>query len=165
MARAVSIALNELGKILRADDGVAAACAALTELSELSMPPITGAEIFDLHAAPELTERSASVKYPVMYVYCERLVNSLKEKFRTFSGTAELTAEIRVSHDHIDELQQRLQTYVDALTDVLDKKRGAWGETVFFTGGYEVLFGPVKRGGRNYLQTARVRFEVHVSVG
>lgn len=164
MARAATIALGEFGRILRADDGVAAASAALTQIGELNIPILTGAEILDLHAAPELTEKSATIKYPVLYLYCERLENKLREKFRTFSGTAELTAELRVSHDHIGGLQQQVQTYVDAITDVLDAKRGPWGDNVFFTGGYEVTFGPVKRGGRNYLQIAKVRFDVHVSV-
>jgi hypothetical protein len=43
---------------------------------------------------------------------------------------------------------------------VLDANRGNWGEGMFFTGGYEVKFEPVQHGGRNFLQIARVVFEV-----
>jgi hypothetical protein len=34
---------------------------------------------------------------------------------------------------------------------------------MFYTGGYEVQFGPVKQGGKNYLQVAKVKFEVNMS--
>jgi hypothetical protein len=46
---------------------------------------------------------------------------------------------------------------------VLDSNRGSWGQGVFFTGGYEVSFDPVQHGGRNFLQVARVSFEVDLS--
>ena len=99
-----------------------------------------------------------------MYVYCEKVVNDLREKFRTFSGTAELSVDIRVSHEHMDDLQGLLQAYVEAVTDVLDKKRGQWAKGVFYSGGYEIRFGPIKRGGRNFIQTAKVDLTVNVSV-
>jgi hypothetical protein len=34
---------------------------------------------------------------------------------------------------------------------------------MFYSGGYEVVFGPVKRGGRNFLQAAKITFEIGVS--
>jgi hypothetical protein len=34
---------------------------------------------------------------------------------------------------------------------------------MFYAGGYDVEFGPVKRGGKNFLQSAKVSFEVDVS--
>ena len=83
--------------------------------------------------AADLAEKTSGVRYPVVYVYCEKVVNDLREKFRTFSGTADLCVDIRVSHEHMDELQASLQTYVEAVTDVLDKKRGQWATGVFYT--------------------------------
>jgi hypothetical protein len=56
-----------------------------------------------------------------------------------------------------------LQLYVDAVTRVLDRSRGDWSEGMYYTGGYEVTFGAVKRGGKNFVQTAKVAFEVGVS--
>ena len=49
-------------------------------------------------------------------------------------------------------------------TDVLDKKRGSWTGGVFYTGGYEIQFSPIKRGGRNFVQSAKVELTVNVSV-
>ena len=79
------------------------------------------ADILERNVAAELAEKTSGVRYPVVYVYCEKVVNDLREKFRTFSGTADLCVDIRVSHEHMDELQPSLQAYVEAVTDVLDK--------------------------------------------
>jgi hypothetical protein len=34
---------------------------------------------------------------------------------------------------------------------------------MFYSGGYEISFGAVKRGGRGFLQAARIGFDVGVS--
>lgn len=34
---------------------------------------------------------------------------------------------------------------------------------MFYAGGYKVEFGPVKRGGRNFIQAAKITFELDVS--
>ena len=41
---------------------------------------------------------------------------------------------------------------------------GDWGQGMFFAGGYEVAFEPVRHGGKNFLQVAKVSFEVDLSV-
>ena len=55
--------------------------------------------------------------------------------------------------------------YVDAVTDVLDSQRGCWAPGVMYTGGYEVSLNPLKHGGKNFLQTAKITFELEVSQG
>jgi hypothetical protein len=35
---------------------------------------------------------------------------------------------------------------------------------MFYAGGYEASFGPVKQGGKNFIQVAKVTFEIGVSV-
>ncbi len=96
------------------------------------------------------------VKYPVVHVYSDRVRNLLTEKFRTFSGKVRTVAEVRVSQDRIEGMEEQLRLYVDAVTQVLDANRGSWGEGAFFTGGYEVSIDPVQHGGRNFLQIAKV---------
>ncbi len=73
--------------------------------------------------------------------------------------------EARVTHDRLEELSRRLELYVEAVTEVLDSHRGDWGGGVFYAGGYEVTFGASKHGGKNFLQTAKVTFDVDVSIG
>jgi len=162
MAQTATLATTQLAGLLRASDGVNASCAALSFFEPEQQ--MAEAEILELHAPQELTEKASNVKYPVIHVYCDRIVNSLKEKFRSFSGTADLNIEIRVSHDHLTELDSQLQYYLQGITDVLDRKRGKWENGMFYTGGYEIVFSPIKRGGRNYLQSARVRLEVHINL-
>ena len=71
---------------------------------------------------------------------------------------------MRVTHDRLEGLDQMAQAYVDALTQVLDSNRGDWGDGLFYTGGYTVTYQPVKHGGKNFLQTAKVSFDLQVSV-
>ena len=146
MAQASSIAVIELTRLLQADGG---------------MP---GAEIVMGPASAELLEKATALKYPSLQVYCERVINKLNEKFRTFAGTAELVVEVRVTHEHVEELHTQLDEYVQAVTDVLDRNRGTWMPGVFHAGTYEITFQPAKRGGKNFIQSARVRVETHVSL-
>lgn len=41
------------------------------------------------NVAADLAEKTAGVVYPAFFVYCDKVSNSLREKFRTFSGTAD----------------------------------------------------------------------------
>ena len=74
-----------------------------------------------------------------------------------------MAVEVRVSQDRLEGIEGKLQSYAEAVTQVLDRSRGDWSEGMFYTGGYEVAFGPVKRGGKNFVQVAKVAFEVEVS--
>ena len=116
------------------------------------------------NVAADLAELGEIVRYPAIQVYCEKVVNSLTEKFRTFSGTAQMAAEVRHSQDRLQGLQEGLEQYADALTQVLDGNRGDWGSGMFYAGGYQVAYGAVKHGGKNYIQVAKVTFEIGVSI-
>jgi hypothetical protein len=115
------------------------------------------------NVSAEIAEKSTGVSYPSFHIYCEKLTNTLREKFRTFSGTARMAVEARASQDRIEGLEDRLHVYVDAITSLLDASRGDLGQGMFYTGGYEVTFGAVKHGGKNFLQTAKVVFEIEIS--
>jgi len=116
------------------------------------------------NAVADLTERGETVRYPTVQVYCEKLVNGLTEKFRTFSGSVQMAAEIRCSQDRLQGLQEELEQCADAVTQVLDGNRGDWGSGMYYAGGYQVAFGAVKHGGKNYIQVAKVTFEMGVSI-
>ena len=131
--------------------------------SGVMLTAIVPDSIASQNVAAEIAERSQAVKYPVVHVYVDRVRNLLTEKFRTLSGKIRTVAEVRVSQDRIEGIEEQLRLYVDAVTQVLDSRRGSWGEGMFFNGGYEVDFEPVRRGGRNLIQTARVVFEVDLS--
>jgi hypothetical protein len=109
-------------------------------------------------------ERSETVNYPAVNVYCEKLVNALKEKSRSFSGSAQMMVEVRHSGDRLEGLQDALELYTDAVTETLSASRGDWGNGMFYAGGYEVSFAAVKHGGRNFIQTAKIALEIGVSI-
>ena len=76
---------------------------------------------------PDVSEQSTVNKYPLVYVYCNKVVNELREKFRTFSGDAQMVVEARVSQDRLDQIETNLQAYVDAITQVLGQQPGRLG--------------------------------------
>ena len=165
MAKAASVATRRMVEFLTAQDkGLGPAVAALAEESGADPGVILPVQVTSQNVSFELSERAQAVKYPVVHVYSDRVRNLLTEKFRTFSGKVRTVAEVRVSQDRIEGLEDQLRLYVEAVTQVLDVNRGSWGEGAFFTGGYEVSIDPVRHGGRNFLQVAKVEFEVDLSV-
>jgi hypothetical protein len=165
MAQTASIAARRVVAFLTAPDtGVNALAAQLATNAGIALAPVPASHILDQNVAFELAERSQVVKYPVVHVYADRVRNMLTEKFRTFSGKVRTVAEVRMSQDRLEGIEDQLRLYVDAVTQVLDANRGSWGEGMFFAGGYEVGYDPVKHGGKNFLQIAKVTFEVDLSV-
>jgi hypothetical protein len=149
--------------MLAADGGLPAAIEALVLQEGITLPAIAPQQIIAQNVTPDISEQSTANNYPLVYVYCTKVVNKLREKFRTFSGDAQMVVEARVSQDRLDQIETNLQAYVDAITQVLDNSRGDWGNGMFFAGEYEVTFGGVKHGGKNFLQIAKVSFALQIS--
>jgi len=143
--------------------GVNAELGALTQGEPGFTGLVDGAQVRAQNVAADLAERAAGVKYPAVNVYCERIVNDLREKFRRFSGSAQMAIELRQSQDRLDGIQDRLELYVDATMQMLNGSRGDWGDGMYYTGQYQVAYLPVKQGGKNFTQMAKVTFEIGVS--
>lgn len=133
---------------------------------EAADPALTAAgirSIAALNVSVEISEKAGHAQYPALLVYCDKLSNTLKEKFREFSGKAHMVVEVRHSQDHLNTIETNVQTLVDAVCALLDDARGDWGSGAFYTGGYDVTYDPVIRGGKNFLERAKVGFDVEVS--
>jgi hypothetical protein len=164
MATTASVAARKMVGFLTAPTtGIGPVVAQLANDTGVALAPIPAAHIVNQNVSFDLAEKAQAVKYPVMHVYTDRVRNTLAEKFRSFSGTVRTVAEVRVSQDRIEGIEEQLRLYVDAVTQVLDANRGSWGEGAFYTGGYEVSFDPIRHGGKNFIQTAKVSFEVDLS--
>jgi hypothetical protein len=163
MAKIASSVTYQAIQILTGAPGVSSSIAEFALDAGVTEAPFTSAQVLARNASVEVSEKSTGSIYPALHVYCEKVTNSLREKFRTFSGTARMTIEIRASQDRLEGLEQRLEIYTDSVTAVLDANRGDWGLGIFFTGGYEITTSPVRQGGRNFLQVAKVSFDVQVS--
>ena len=109
-----------------------------------------------LNANVEISEKTGQAVYPALLVYCDRIANLLTEKFRHFSGRAHVVVEVRYSQDRLEGLENNTQACADAVCAILDDSRGDWGNGAFYSGGYEVSYEPVARGGKNFLQRAKV---------
>src|SRR5260370_38636230 len=149
--------------VLIASGGVPDTVDALSAQQQVTLPAISAQQIVSQNVAPELSDRTTASKYPLIYVYCGKIVNQLREKFRTFSGNAQMVVDVRVSQDRIGDMESHLQFYADAIMQVLDNHGGDWVDGVFYGGGYEVTFAAVKHGGRNFIQTAKVAFVFEIS--
>jgi hypothetical protein len=143
-------------------DGVTARVGAITQ-SDATVQAAGLRTIRAQNASVEISEKTGAAQYPAVLVYCDKMSNTLREKFRQFSGKAHLVIEVRHSQDGLDSIESNLQVYVDAVCALLDDSRGDWGDGSFYGGGYEVHYEPVARGGINFLQRAKVGFEVEVS--
>lgn len=163
MAWVGSTVTAQVMQLLSAPQGLNACVATLAGAQNIVLPPLGPDQIAAQNVPAELAERSTDVQYPMVSVYCEKIVNQLKEKFRNFSGKAITTVEVRVSQDRLAGIESQLQSYIDAVTQVLDGNRGDWGEGMYFAGCYEAAMGPVKHGGRNFIQVGKVTFDVGVS--
>jgi hypothetical protein len=163
MAEVASTVTDKLIAILLGQNGLAAGASRVGQRIGTLVSPIEATQIGARNVPADISERAVAVQYPTLNLYCERVVNSLREKFRTFSGKAEMALEIRVSLDRLDGIERQLQRQVDVLTEVLDSNRGDWSDGVFYAGGYEVVFGPVKKGGKSFLQQAKITLEVDLS--
>ncbi len=129
-----------------------------------SLPPVALGSIVTGNSSTDLNENSLVLSYPTVSIFCEKLSNTLKEKFRTFSGTAETVIEVRQSQNQLQNIQVELETYVSAICQILDSSRGDWGNGMFYAGGYVVTYGPVKRGGKNFIQTGQVTLTIDLVV-
>ena len=143
--------------------GMNSVLAALTAPDSALASPVDAAQIHTQNAAAELTERSNTVRYPAVNVYCEKLTNDLSEKFRNFSGKAHMAIELRHSQDRLPGLQETLELYADSVANGLSAARGDWGDGMYYAGGYEVVLGAVKQGGKNFIQAAKITFQIGVS--
>lgn len=165
MSQIATVTTRALSSLLAGQKGVAyrvadRLIAAEGSLAELTTPLIRAGNI-----AVDLTDKAHGAKYPQMFVYVDRIQNTLREKFRTFSGTVQLAVEIRHSQDRLEGLQDRAQLYTEAVLDVLEDCRGEWGEGLCYGGKYEIKFEPVRHGGKNFVQSVRVIVPVDVNIG
>ncbi|HVW85785.1 MAG TPA: hypothetical protein VHB50_13945 [Bryobacteraceae bacterium] len=157
-----SLTSTVASKLRSTVDGVNARIGAI----EQADPSLTAAGIRSIacmNASVEISEKTGHAQYPALLVYCDKMSNSLREKFRQFSGKARLIVEVRHSEDRLEHLEANTQMYVDAVCALLADSRGDWGNGAFYSGGYEVSYEPVIRGGKNFLQRAKVGFDVEVS--
>lgn len=158
-----SLIIAQVIGLLTGSSGVNSYLSGIAQDDGQPLNPLNMAQVRAQNVAPDIADKSNTMQYPAVNVYCEKIVNTLAEKFRTFSGSVQTTVELRHSQDRLDGLQDALENYADAIMQVLNGNRGDWGNGMFYCGQYQVAFGAVKHGGKNFLQVAKITFEIGVS--
>jgi len=157
-------ATSKLQELITAPSGVNANLAILAQVESLPLSPVLAKQLFTENVSSDIAEKSVEPQYTAVYIYCDKIANALTEKFRSFSGTIEMTIDVRVSQDRLEGIDQASQLYATAITQTLDQNRGDWGEGLFFAGRYVVSFGPVKHGGRNFIKSAKISIQLDASI-
>lgn len=165
MSLVTKAAIRNFVEQLRADTGLRFAVADLASRTSATVPLVETSNITAINVSVDAIEHTGWTSYPRVHVYCEQVRNQQLEKGRAFSGTIGLVAEVRVSHDRLESVNDQMLLYADAVTDVLDGICGDWGEGLVYGGGYEIQFSPVRKGGKNFVQSAKVSFQVSASIG
>lgn len=164
MLSVCTTATDSVWSLLTARDGLSAQLGLLRQSGVLASDSDAAVAVERGHYSSELADRAKGAKYPHVVVYCVRVENSLRQKFQTFSGRVDLVIEIRHSSDRLERLESEVQVYLEAILNVITRKRGDWGEGVYFSGRYDVRFEAVGRGGKNFSQIATVGLSLEVDV-
>src|SRR5690242_2365917 len=76
-------ATSKIVQALSAPTGLNTNIAALSQAENVLLSPIPDQHFFTDNVAIDLAEKAGDAKYTAIYVYCDKITNSLKEKFRS----------------------------------------------------------------------------------
>jgi hypothetical protein len=108
---------------------------------------------------PDLADQNRSTIYPAIYLYAARMEN-LRLRFGAFAGPLRLVADLRSTGERYDHLERDLTSLVERVTAALASRTGSWGEGLIYSGAYAVKFEPIRLGGRNFIQSAKIEIEI-----
>ena len=157
------LAAQKVATTLNAGSALQQQLANLANTCGVSVPVLTPAQVVLSSATPDMGDKDIQLTYPRICLYSVGLKNTQGEKFRSLSGSIVVVAEVWASANMVSETDQWIHFYVEAMTDVLRRNIGDWGDGVFFSGAYDVQFQPPKTGGIGYVQSAKVTCTFAVS--
>jgi len=158
------LAASKVAGLLTTNDLLAQTITSLAQEAGITIPLISSDQVVVSSAARELGDREIEFNYPRVCVYSSQMKNTQEEKFRSFSGGIVVAADIWASGNLLDDADQWIHYYVEALTAILRANRGDWGDGFLFSGIYDVQLQPPKIGGFGYVELARVTCGLNVSL-
>ena len=158
------LAASKVAGLLTTNDLLAQTITSLAQEAGITIPLISSDQVVVSSAARELGDREIEFNYPRVCVYSSQMKNTQEEKFRSFSGGIVVAADIWASGNLLDDSDQWIHYYVEALTAILRANRGDWGDGFLFSGIYDVQLQPPKIGGFGYVELARVTCGLNVSL-
>jgi hypothetical protein len=132
--------------------------------ANISLPLLTPEQVMLSSATADFADKNCDMSYPRVCIFGNGIKNQGIEKFRSFSGQVSLVAEILASGDLLADVNLWIHCYVEAVTRILRTSIGDWGSGVYYAGEYEVQFQVPKAGGLGFVQSAKLSFNVGVSL-
>jgi hypothetical protein len=147
---------QKLHRLLTEANAVSERLSALATASTLSIPPLPAMQISLSSASIELSDKNLQATYPRVHIYGSAVRNTQYEKFCQFSGTATVTAEIWASAELVQQVDEWLHYYVEAVVQLLGENIGDWKDGVFFGGQYDIQLTSPRAGGVGFVSSASV---------
>ena len=156
------LAVQKISDLLTANSALEQEITSIAAMN-VSVPTIQSQQVVLSSAGNDIGDRDAQLTYPRICLYSEGFQNSRFEKFRAFSGQLHATVDIWASGNLVNDTDRWIHFYVEAVSKILRKSAGDWGDGVFFGGAYDVQFQPPKTGGIGFVQMARLRCNLTVN--
>ena len=157
------LAAQKVFNLLTAANALQQEVTSLALDANANVPVITSSEVVLSSISPDLGDKDVQLTYPRVALYSSGLKNTQAEKFRSLSGSVAVVAEIWSSANMVTQSDQWIHFYVEAVTQILRKNIGDWGDGMFFSGAYEIQFQQPKAGGFGFVQSAKVTCNLNVS--
>ncbi|MGC2661526.1 MAG: hypothetical protein WA324_26530 [Bryobacteraceae bacterium] len=158
------LAAQKLATLLTNNNLLTTQISQIAAASNANIPPIASTQVFLSSATPEIADMRAQMTYPRVCIYSDTIKNTKVEKFRSLSGTIGVTAEVWASGNLVQQTDQWIHYYVEAMTLVMRQNTGDWQDGLFYSGVYTVQFQSPKAGGLGYVQSAKVTCSLGVSL-
>ena len=163
MTPSTLLAAQTFSKLLTTGNALQQQISTVSAALNVDIPLITSEQVLLSSASVDLADLSLQLTYPRVCIYSSGTKNTQMEKFRSFSGTVSIIAEIWASANLLTQAEQWIHFYVDGVSEILRKNIGDWGNGMFFPGSYDVQFQPPKAGGLGYTESAKLSFNLSVS--
>jgi hypothetical protein len=158
------LAAQKLSSLLTTNNVLTAVIDTLAAQNAVVLPAIASNQIILASAGPDIADREIQIVYPRICLYSNQVRNAQREKFRSFSGSIAVVAEIWSSSDLAGQADQWIHYYVEGLTAILRANIGDWGDGFLFSGIYEVQLQPPKTGGTGFVELAKITSSLDVSL-
>ncbi|HEY3939368.1 MAG TPA: hypothetical protein VGL97_18195 [Bryobacteraceae bacterium] len=158
------LAAQKLSTLLTTNNVLTAVINTLAAENAVVLPAIASNQIILTSAGPDIADREIQIVYPRICLYSNQIRNAQREKFRSFSGSIAVVAEIWSSGDLAGQADQWIHYYVEGFTTILRANIGDWGDGFLFSGIYEVQLQPLKTGGTGFVELAKITSSLDVSL-
>jgi hypothetical protein len=158
------LAVQKLQNLLTNNDALASAIGVLAAQTGIVVPAIPSSQVVLNSASNEIADKEILLSYPRVCLYSSQIKNAQREKFRSFSGSIVVVAELWASGNLIGDADQWIHFYVEGLTSILRANIGDWGDGFSFSGIYDVQLQPPKAGGFGYTELAKLTCSLDVSL-